>query len=124
MSSPPATASIALRAIAVMAEWRRTAAAHLALSGGVSCACGSAFDGIAAVDLERDLVDYVYDKHRETPAARAIFERAGCGADASGDLASLLRALAEVSDPGDASAAAVLQDLERAIYGLAQSRPR
>jgi hypothetical protein len=107
-----------------MAEWRRTAAAHLALGGGVSCACGSAFDGIAAADLERDLVEYVYDKHHRTPDARVIFERAGCGPDAGGDLASLLRVIAEIDSASEAAAASVLQDLERAVYGLAQNRGR
>lgn len=124
MSSPPAAASVPLRAIAVMAEWRRTASSHLALGGGVSCACGSAFDGIAAADLERDLVDYAYEKHHRTPGARGIFERAGCAPDAGGDLASLLRVIAEVDGGNEAVAAAVLDDLERAVYGLAQNRGR
>lgn len=121
MASGPDSASIALRAIALMAEWRRVTAAHMALGGGLSCACGSAFDGIGVADLEQDLVDYVCDKHAASPMVAAFTHAARAEGRTKGDLAALLRALAQADSP-PADALAILQDLERAISGLANSR--
>ncbi|MBA2962178.1 MULTISPECIES: hypothetical protein [Ramlibacter] len=122
MTAPANSGAIALRAIGLMAEWRRLGAAHLALGGGVSCACGSAFDGISVEDLEHDLVDYVHEKHRGTPALGLLFAAAGCTSDASCDLATLLRTIAEARIDDPALLEALLADLERAISGLANDR--
>lgn len=111
--------SAALRAIGLMAAWRRATAAHMALSGGISCACGSAFDGLSSAALERDLVLYVYEKHRAVDALRPVFEQAGCSDDGDCDLAGLLRAVAAV--PADEAAVRhLLDDLEKAILGLSR----
>jgi len=108
----------ALRAIGLMAAWRRATAAHMALSGGISCACGSAFDGVSGAALERDLVLYVYEKHRAVDALRPVFERAGCTDDGDCDLASLLRSVAAAPCADAAAIGPLLDDLEKAIMGL------
>ena len=114
--------AVALRALGLMAEWRRVTGAHMALGGGLSCACGSAFDGIGVADLERDLVDYAYDKHHDSPQLQPVFQAAGCGPGRGAGLALLLRACADVPPEDSATVTPLLDDLERAIHGLAQSR--
>jgi hypothetical protein len=116
MASPPDASTLALRAIRLMAEWRRATAAHMALGGGMSCACGSAFDGISAADLEDDLVEYVREKHRGSPALPPV--QHAPGGQQRGELARLLYFLAESPGPGTSD---ILDDLERAIRGLSQS---
>jgi hypothetical protein len=105
-----------------MAEWRRLGVSHLALGGGVSCACGSAFDGIPVADLERDLVEYVYEKHHATPSLGGVFARAGCSADAACDLGTLLRVVAESPADDGQALMLLLDDLQRAVSGLARNR--
>ncbi|GAA5236634.1 hypothetical protein FOZ76_13470 [Verticiella sediminum] len=111
----------ALRAIGLMAAWRRATATHMALSGGLACACGSPFDGLSGAALERDLVLYVYEKHRATHALRPVFEQAGCTDDDDCDLASLMRAITGASSSDEAAIQHLLDDLETAISGLSQS---
>lgn len=105
-----------------MAEWRRLGSSHLALGGGVSCACGSAFDGISVADLERDLVEYVYEKHHGTPSLDLVFTRAGCTDASACDLGTLLRAAADCPVEDSRAVGLLLGDLQRAILGLARDR--
>ncbi len=109
-----------MRAIGLMSEWRRATAAHLAIAGGMSCACGSAFDGVPVVDLEHDLVAYAYEKH--AGALGAVFERAGCHDGQWCDLASLLRAAAQSPDVEPGAMTRMLDDLAVAIQSLGGAR--
>lgn len=118
--SAATTPDNALRAIGLMAAWRRATAAHMALSGGVSCACGSAFDGVSGAALERDLVLYVYEKHRAVDTLRRVFEKAGCTDEEECDLASLLRSVAAAPSADSAAVRPLLDDLEKAIQGLSR----
>ena len=112
--------SLGLRAIGLMAAWRRATAAHMALPGGISCACGSAFDGLSAAVLERDLVIYVYEKHRASEVMRPVFESIGHVASGGCDLARLVRAIIECQVIGAAETRLLLDDLDNAIRGLSQ----
>jgi len=106
-----------LRAIALMAAWRRAVSAHTALSTGMACACGSPFDGVSGEALEQDLVFYVYDKYRGVPVLHPLFEQAGCLDGSACDLATLLRAVASAPE-GLAEVHGLLDDLEKAISGF------
>lgn len=113
--------TLGLRAIGLMAAWRRATSAHMALAGGVSCACGSAFDGLSSDVLERDLVLFIYEKHRVVEALQPVFERAGVASGGNGDLASLIGAITECPVTDEAALEVILDDLDIAITGLGAS---
>ncbi|OWT54807.1 hypothetical protein [Candidimonas nitroreducens] len=113
--------NLALRAIGLVAAWRRATAAHMALSGGISCACGSAFDGLSSADLERDLLMYTYEKYRGADTLRPLFEKAGCIDNGDCDLASLVRAITEAPFIDQVATGHLLDDLEKAISGLSKN---
>lgn len=121
MKAASASSSLVLRAIGLVAAWRRATAAHMALSGGISCACGSAFDGLSSAALERDLVLYAYEKYRGTSALGPVFEKAGCADNGDCDLASLVRAITELPAIDEVATGHLLDDLERAISGLSRN---
>lgn len=97
----------AIEALRLLGAWTRLAQGHVALGGG--CSCGGALGSIAVTDFERDIVDFLRDRH---PAFAPLLEAP------AQPIAGLLRALARPGHPQAFSAVqarALLRDLSRTI---------
>ena len=109
-----------MRALELLARWRRIAGAHLPLAGMGCAACGFGAGGVSVQDFEVPILDYLHGRHGRDPALQVFFDAAGHVAGRSGQLAELLAAVARTQDPG-VSADALLDDLARSVASFAQA---
>jgi len=112
-------ANTALRALELLAQWRRIAGAHLPLTGIGCIACGAGGNGVSVQDFEIPLLDFLHGRHGSNPALRPFFQAADHVPGSGGQMMPLLAALARAPEPV-AGAAALLDDLGRSIDSFAR----
>ena len=118
--APCAGDANALRAISLLSRWNRAARLRLMFGGSCACCVG---DGQLA-HLERQLVDYLYQRHRSIPALELLLRdcapvNAGEPGAASSPVSKMMRLIAtERSEPSAADHAHLLSDLEEVIQSL------
>ncbi len=115
--SLPDQTELALTVIRLMGQWRRIAQGHIPLDG-YSCACSLSFGGITMIDVERDIVDYLQEKHQGVQGLDCLFGRDDEEPQSELNLACVLRRLTDKTVPFE-GAFKLLADLEKSLAGLA-----
>ena len=119
VEEPPAPPVVALRALDLLAQWRRALGGHVPLAGLGCAACGMGAASVAVGDFEVPILDYLHGRHGGDARLRALFVEAGYAEGRSGQVSELLAALARSRDAGPA-AMPLLADLQRSIASFAQ----
>lgn len=108
------TSDAAADAASLLAAWRRVERTHLPISFG--CSCG-AMGHVRVQDFERDVLDYLNEKHAANAQVVALLQRFAIEDNGRGGaIAALLQGLADDPAGGDADARrALVADLRRSI---------
>ena len=90
-----------VEALRLLGAWNRIAQGHVALTTG--CSCGVGVSNLRVLDFEQDILDFLRGRH---------------GAHCRGG--SIAEVLGGIARANDASAGALLADLERSIASFEQ----
>ena len=98
MSASP---KVAVHAMRLLGNWRRISQAHVALATG--CSCGVGVSNLRVQDFEQDILDFLRGKHGDAYSQ-----------------ASIADLLTDIARANDATAGALLADLEGSIDSFEQ----